>query len=242
MAGPLVSVRGGYPETIWGPALRLNVRSPEEARQAVRRLARRGAAVIKISLEPGSGAWPMLPVAEVRALVDEAHAQDLEVTAHATGPEGVRRALAGGVDELAHAPCGATDELLRELAERDVEVVATLHVLQLFRGGCAYVAARLVELGGRLLYGTDAGNTGIPFGIDVEELRLLRHAGMTPTEVLASATSRAGEQIGLAPLGRLVEDAPADVIAVRGDARALRDDLASPLVVVSGGRIVVAPE
>jgi hypothetical protein len=39
-----------------------------------------------------------------------------------------------------------------------------------------------------------------------------------------------------------VEGAPADVIAVRGDARALRDDLASPLVVVSGGQVVVAPE
>lgn len=132
-------------------------------------------------------------------------------------------------------PAVPTDELLRELAENEVEVVATLHVLRLFRGGCGYIAARLVELGGRLLYGTDVGNTGIPFGIDVEELRLLRHAGMTPAEVLASATSRAGEQIGLAPLGRLVEGAPADVIAILGD-------LASPLVVVSGGQVVVAPE
>jgi imidazolonepropionase-like amidohydrolase len=109
-------------------------------------------------------------------------------------------------------------------------------------GGCGHVASRLVELGTRLLYGSDVGNQGIPFGIDVSELRLLRDAGLRPEAVLAAATSRAGEQIGLSPLGTLAEGAPADVIAVPGDARALRDDLGSPLVVLSGGRIVVDPE
>ena len=147
--------------------------------------------MIKISLESSRPDWPLLTVPEVRAIVAEAHAHDLEVTAHAMGPEGVRRALAGGVDELAHAPCGASEEDLRALVERDVEVVATLHALELTIGGCAFVAQRFHELGGRLLYGSDVGVPGIPVGIDVEELRLLREAGLTPTEVLASATSRA---------------------------------------------------
>jgi hypothetical protein len=34
--------------------------------------------------------------------------------------------------------------------------------------------------------------------------------------VLSAATARAGEHLGLTPLGRLVEDAPADLIGVRG--------------------------
>ena len=59
--------------------------------------------------------------------------------------------------------------------------------------------------------------------------------------MLASGTSEAGAELGLAPLGTLAEGAPADVIAVRGDALALRDDLAEPLVVMTGGRLVVAP-
>jgi cytosine/adenosine deaminase-related metal-dependent hydrolase len=41
--------------------------------------------------------------------------------------------------------------------------------------------------------------------------------GRLATAVLSAATARAGEQLGLAPLGRLVEGAPADLIGVRGN-------------------------
>ena len=76
-------------------------------------------------------------------------------------------------------------------------------------------------------------------GIDVDEPLLLESAVLTPEDVLAAATARAGEQIGLAPLGTLAVGAPADIVGVRGDARAFRADLAAPLVVVSGGRVIV---
>lgn len=147
MAGPLMSVSGGYPETVWGPSIALDVRSPADARAAVRMLARRGAAVIKIALDPGHGAWPMLSVAEVRAIVAEAHAQGLRVTAHAMGAEGVQRALAGGVDELAHTPCGATAGQIRQILRRHVPFVGTLHVEELADGGCLGVARKLVAGG-----------------------------------------------------------------------------------------------
>jgi imidazolonepropionase-like amidohydrolase len=87
----------------------------------------------------------------------------------------------------------------------------------------------------------DLGVAGIPFGIDVKELRLMRRAGLSAEDVLAAATSRAGEHIGLAPLGTLAEGAPADVIGVAGDARRLGDDLARPLLVVRAGRLVAGP-
>ena len=240
-AGPILSVAGGYPSTVFPPDLALNVRGPGDARSAVRMLARRGAAVIKISLNSDWGLWPMLSVAEVRAIVSEAHRRGLAVTAHAVGPDGVRRALAGGVDELAHMPCGALDDQIRTIVARQIPVVATLHVEQLAFGGCQAVALRLVALGGELLYGSDVGNRGIPLGIDVAELRLLEEAGLTPVEVLAAATSRAGAELGLAPLGTLAAGAPADVVVVRGDARRLGSALASPLLVVAGGRVVAGP-
>jgi imidazolonepropionase-like amidohydrolase len=241
-AGPLVTAPGGYPIPVWGPSIALEVRGENAARAAVRDLARRGAAVIKIALEPGPGTWPMLDVDEVRAIVDEAHEYDLSVTAHISDQRGVELALAGGVDELAHMPCfDVPSEALREVVEREIEVVATLHVIDISRICPDPVpqATRFVALGGRLLYGSDLGNPGIPYGIDVDELRLLGRAGLTPEEVLAAATSRAGEQIELDPLGTLAERAPADVIAVPGDARLLEDDLATPLLVIRGGRIVV---
>lgn len=82
------------------------------------------------------------------------------------------------------------------------------------------------------------GPLGAPLGIVSAELRLMRDSGLTPEQVLAAGTSLAGRQTGLAPLGTLAEGALADVIAVRGDVRRLRDDLARPLLVVAGGRIV----
>ena len=239
MAGPLVTVPGGYPTPVWGPEIALNVFGPADARRAVRLLERRGAAVIKIALEPRVG--PMLSVAEVRAIVDEAHAHGLEVTAHAETVGAAIRAIEGGVDELAHMPCDAvSDAVLRRLVESEIEVVGTLHVESgsLGCGDIAEDARRFVRLGGELLYGSDVGNPGIPFGIDVKELRLLREAGLSPEEVRAAGTSRAGKQLGLTPLGMLVEGAPADVIAARGDARELRDDLGKPLLVVAGGKVV----
>lgn len=236
-AGPLVTVPGGYPAPVHSPQIALNVRGPADARRAVRTLAARGAAVIKVSLEPGSGwgsGWPMLSTEELRALVGEAHARGLEVTAHAQG-RGVRIALDAGVDELAHMPCAQLpSDVVRELARR-VAIVATLHV---YSGGCLLNARAFVGAGGKLLYGSDFGNPGIPPRIDVEELRLMAYVGLSRVEALRTATSEAGRQLGLAPLGTLAAGAPADIVAVRGDP--LRDlgTLEQPLLVVAGGRVV----
>lgn len=244
-AGPIVTAPDGYPIRFWGDEIALQVRGEARARAAVRELAARGAAVIKIALDSSASA-PVLTAQEVRAIVDEAHARDLRVTAHVTAQHGAELALAGGVDELAHMPCGGVArDVLRELVEREIEIVATLHALTRIRRALycsdpAWDAKRFVELGGRLLYGSDNEGFAKAF-VDVEELRLLRRAGLGADEVLAAATSRAGEQLGLAPLGSLEEGAPADVIAVRGDARKLRDDIARPLVVVAGGRVVHEP-
>jgi imidazolonepropionase-like amidohydrolase len=238
-SGPLISVKNGYPEVAWGPDIARDVTSPADARAAVRELVDSGAAWIKIALDSDRGGLPMLSVAEVRTIVDEAHAHGLKVTAHAEWNDGVQRAVAGGVDELAHIPCGADETQLRTLAARHVPIVATFHVIQNYYGGCQGVGSEFLALRGQLLYGTDVGNPRIPYGIDVEELRLMKSAGLKPEEVLAAATAAAGRELGDDQLGTLVEGAPADVIAVRGDARAFRTDMASPLIVISGGHLRV---
>jgi imidazolonepropionase-like amidohydrolase len=201
-AGPLVTVPGGYPSPVHGAAIALNVRGPADARTAVRTLARRGAAIVKVSLEPGTmygPGWPILSAAELGALVDEAHARGLKVTAHAQGV-GVRRALDAGVDELAHMPCGqAPAALVREVARRRIPIVGTLHV---YGGGCGQNAREFVRAGGKLLYGSDFGNPGIPSGIDVEELELMAHAGLSRLAVLRAATSEAGRQLDWHRSGR----------------------------------------
>jgi imidazolonepropionase-like amidohydrolase len=62
---------------------------------------------------------------------------------------------------------------------------------------------------------------------------------MSPLELFRTATSKAGEHLGLAPLGTLTRGAPADIIAVRGNPFENFKPLEYPDLVISGGRVVV---
>ncbi len=209
--------------------------------------------MIKIGLDPGGepGApwsmrpastpppWPLLSTDEVAAVVAEAHRLGRIVTAHLAEERGVRIAVEAGVDEWAHIPCQPVAEsLLIEAVRRHVPAVATLdtdsHCADSMDNAQAFVA-----LGGTLLYGTDMGHLDIPEGIDGQELDLLTRAGLSLERALASATSRAGRHVGLAPLGRLVPGAPADIVAVPGDITADLKNIEYPTTVIAGGQIVV---
>lgn len=180
----------------------------------------------------------------LRAITDEAHAHGLVVAAHFSGPEGATLALDAGIDEWAHVPCDPiSDDLVARAAAAGVRVVSTLDTLS-HTTGVAHNASRLVEARIRLLYGTDLAHTDVPWGIDAQELQLMLHAAhgaLTPLDVLSAATARAGEHLGLPPLGRLVEGAPADLIGVRGNPLEQFKPLEYPDLVVSGGATIVEP-
>ena len=257
-AGPILTAPGGYPIPVFGPGAGVEVPDVQTARTAVGQLVAGGAALIKVALEPGGspGApwsghqlgspppWAMLSLEVVRAIVEAAHEHGRIVSVHLSGPQGARLALDGGVDEWAHVPCEPISaDLVARAAAAGVRVVGTLDT-QSHCTGAADNASRLVEAGIRLLYGTDLAHTDVPWGINAQELQLMLHAGhgaLTPQEVLSAATMRAGEQLRLAPLGRLVEGAPADLIGVRGDPLEQFKPLEYPDLVVSGGATIVAP-
>ena len=257
-AGPILTAPGGYPIPVFGPSVGLEVPDVQTARTAVGRLIAGGAALIKVALEPGGspGApwsghqlgsappWPIPSLEVVRTIVEEAHAHGRIVSVHLSGPEGAARALDAGVDEWAHVPCDPLPpELVARAAAAGVRVVSTLDT-QSHCTGAADNASRLIQAGIRLLYGTDLAHPDVPWGIDAQELQLMLHAArgvLTPLEVLSAATARAGEQLGLAPLGRLVEGAPADLIGVRGNPLEQFKLLEYPDLVVSGGATIVAP-
>ena len=258
-AGPILTAPRGYPVPVFGPDPALEVADIPAARQAVARLAAGGAAFIKMALEPGGspGApwtsghrpaypppWPVMPLEVARAIVGEAHAHGLIVSVHLSGPGGAALALDAGADEWAHVPC---DPIPRELAARaaaeGVKVLSTLDTLS----HCPGVAANAVllgEAGIQLLYGTDLAHPDVPWGINAHELMLMAHTayqGRSPLEVLSAATARAGEHLGLAPLGQLTEGAPADLIGVRGNPLEDFKPLEYPDLVISGGAPVTAP-
>jgi imidazolonepropionase-like amidohydrolase len=242
-AGPIVTVPGGYPIPRWGRSIAAPIEGPGEARDKVRDLADMGAGVIKIAITEGfDERWPTLSLGETKAIVDEAHAHGLKVTAHLDDAAGVRRALRAGVDEWAHMPClEVPGSLLEQAVAMGVSVVATLHVSADDCSGALANATAFVEAGGTLLYGSDLGNAGIPFGIDVKELDLMTRSGLSSEEALASATALAGDAIGLSPLGSLSPGAPADLIAVDGDVRADLSVLSQPIFVMANGEVVGDP-
>jgi imidazolonepropionase-like amidohydrolase len=256
-AGPILTAPGGYPVPVFGPGAGLEVPDVPAARTAVGQLAAGGAAFIKIALEPGGspGApwtggpaypppWPIMSLEVARAIVDEAHAHGLIVSVHLSGPEGAALALDAGVDEWAHVPCDPISrDLVARAAAAGVRVVSTLDTLS-HCTGVAGNARQLAEAGVPLLYGTDLAHTDVPWGIDAQELQLMvrtAHGVRTPLDVLSAATARAGEHLGLAPLGQLIEGAPADLIGVPGNPLEQFKPLEYPDLVVSGGVTIVGP-
>ena len=259
-AGPILTAPGGYPIPVFGGHdIACEVPDVQTARAAVGQHVAGGAALIKVALEPGGspGApwtgghqptypppWPIPSLEVLRAIVDEAHTNGLIVSCHLSGPEGATLALEAGIDEWAHVPCDPIPhDLVARAAAAGVRVVSTLDT-QSHCTGVANNARQLVEAGILLLYGTDLAHTDVPWGIDAQELLLMLHAAheaLTPLDVLSAATARAGEHLGLAPLGQLVEGAPADFIGVRGNPLERFKLLEYPDLVVSGGVTVVAP-
>ena len=105
-AGPILTVPGGYPATIYGSSWHYEVSTPEEAEAAVLDLLNRGADVIKIALEPGhpQNPWSVLSLEQVQTIVDVAHAHNIPVRAHVRQAAMLDIALDAGVDSIEHVP------------------------------------------------------------------------------------------------------------------------------------------
>lgn len=289
-SGLILTAPGGYPIPGMGEAgIARPVANEEEARQAVRDMVAGGAAVIKVSLEPGGehgapwvgghghkrgqgstrqaahasehaepvrhpqmskhqsftdthvqAAWPLLPEAVVQAIVDEAHRLQRKVTAHVAEEQGVRLALNTGIDEWAHMPCAPIPEpLLKRAVVQQVKIVTTFDTLSKC-AGIVHNAHMLAELGADFYYGAEVAHPDIPWGIDAQEMNLMMQwANLNHLDVLKAATSKAGGYLNIPLLGTIQSDAPADLIAVKGDPAHSFKALEYPDLVISGGRIVV---
>jgi imidazolonepropionase-like amidohydrolase len=204
VSGPLLTAPGGYPSQSWGQdGFALFVDGVEHAHGLVTGLA--GVVdVVKLTLEPAGG--PVLDAGVATAVVEAAHAAQVEVTCHALSVEMVERALDAGVDELAHTPTEPLPaEVVSRIATAGVRVVSTLHTFVSTDAGGSAVgnAAALAAAGVELRYGTDLGNAGIRPGADVEELALLAdRVGLGPEATLLASTEpvEVGQPAGLCVL------------------------------------------
>jgi len=168
--------------------------SPEEARRFVARNLAAGADITKLFTGSIIAPDKVQPMREdiATAAAAESHAHGALVFSHATNLEGVRVAVAGGVDVLAHVPevvQGIDDAMIRDLARRHVVIIPTL---KLFAQDHDIADIRDLVLeahraGVRLVFGTD---TGFLPDYDVsEEFRQLSLAGLDADEILAMLTT-----------------------------------------------------
>ncbi|NNC72430.1 MAG: amidohydrolase family protein [Sphingomonadaceae bacterium] len=214
----------------------------QECAARVREAGRRGVDFIKITATGGvlsqqaRGLDQHFTDEEMRAIVTTAHALGMHVAAHAHGPRGIEAAARAGVDSIEHGTF-ADDAALRAMRDNGTVFVPTLMAYTGIRerlGTGIYTppveakiretlavvgqaARRAHAMGIPVLFGTDAGV--FEHGRNAEELGMyVDMVGMTPTEVLRSATTGAAELLGLeGEIGRLAPGYSADLIVTAGD-------------------------
>lgn len=99
--------------------------------------------------------------------------------------------------------------------------------------------AKLVQLGVRMVAGSDAGWGLVAFGELVKELEAMVTVGMSPHEVLLSATRDAADALGVrGEVGTLEVGKKADILVVAGDPTVDITTLKKVQAVVLGGRFV----
>jgi imidazolonepropionase-like amidohydrolase len=243
-AGPPITSPRGHCWSMGGEAS-----GEDELRRAVRERAERGASVVKIMtsggvMTPGTDMHAcQFTLAELRAVVDEAHGLGLPVVAHAHALAAVERSAAAGVDGIEHCSCLTPDgsrrpaELIDRLVSAGTFVCPTLGRIPgvdppprvqaaLEAAGATYEAhlphvAELRRAGTVLVAGTDAGigpgkrHGLVPYAV----ADLVDECGMSPPEALAAATGLAARACGLDDrIGRLAPGLQADLLVVDGDA------------------------
>jgi imidazolonepropionase-like amidohydrolase len=231
------------------------VHSQADAVVQVRHRWQRGAEGIKIFT--GSvqhGAVANMPVAIVRAAVQEAHRHRLPVFAHPQNQAGLEAAIDGGVDILAHtAPDSPewTPSFVSRLTRAKMALIPTLTLFdfEARKGGATeqwregWLGKMVGELrafstgGGQVLFGTDVGYTD--HYDTTMEFELMAKAGLDFRKILASLTTNPATQFSAAARsGRVQPGYDGDLVVLDADpARDVRN-FARVRYTVRAGRMI----
>lgn len=226
----------------------------EEARRAVREQIGHGANLIKVYAD-----WqhPTLTVEEMHTIVEEAHKQELRVAAHATTPQGIKNAIAAGVDSIEHG-FGADRESIEMMKAHGLFFVPTLSAIDslieahkndpISPEGQQKRAAFLqhlqqniqlaMTLGVKIASGSDPSSPDRQ-GKNADELVALTKRGMPPLEAIRAATVNSAELMSWQNnVGTIEAGKYADLIAIQGDPLTDITLLQHVEFVMKGGKIV----
>ncbi len=171
---------------------------------------------------------------EMWAAVDETHRLGRRITVHAIGTEGLKQAVAAGVNSVEHGIL-IDEEAIEMMKARGTWLIPTIYVLNyVVEEGPALgypeesVAKgrvlmetrddnvrRAIEAGVKIAFGSD---TIFPHEWAAREFAQLVRLGMTPMEAIRTATYNAAQVLGIEDeVGTLRPGMVADIIAVDGN-------------------------
>lgn len=223
----------------------------EEIRKKVRERIQQGANVIKVGLSKGmidslNSSWgdsayktlPSYSLEEVKALTNEAHLNNVKVSAHCIGDSAVNLALDGGIDVIEHG-YGITEETRRKLAEKQIPVVTTISQLyfhnqaaepyhyqswekEIYQTHMETMKADFkkgLDAGIKFVIGTDLiGYPTHPQDEAAKEFELAVKWGMDPSAAIVAGTKFGAEVMGMDnDIGTIEVGKKADIIGFFGN-------------------------
>ncbi len=238
---------------------------PDNLRAVVRRLHKYGAEVIKFCgtggvLSKGDAVGAQqFSLAEMKAIVDEAHMLGLRVAVHAHGTEGIKDALRAGVDTIEHASLADSeafalakqhgayfsmdvydDDYILGEGEKNGVFKESLEKERVIGRKQRETFRAAVQAGVKMIFGTDAGV--YPHGDNAKQFAVMVSWGMTPLQAIRAATVTAAEALGRsADVGAIAVGRYGDLIGVSGDPLQDVTLLQSVGFVMKGGEVIRQP-
>jgi imidazolonepropionase-like amidohydrolase len=232
------------------------VTDPETALRLTKEVLAQGAEHIKIFTGSyvGQGPAVLMELPVVQAITAEAHRQGRLVVAHPQTLEGVKLALDGGVDVLAHtAPQGGAwpEAMVEAMVAKGMSVIPTLKLwrYELTRTKVPPIAVdraqdtaerqlgNFAKTGGKVLFGTDLG-----YMTDydpIEEFQRMGEAGLSFDQILAALTTSPVQRLDDPKVRGTVEAGKvADLVVLGSDPAARIEGFADVRYTVRDGRIV----